>query len=245
MKNAAKPVAPYGLTVIESCLTCVLREEGLFCRLPTEALRDLSAMRQQSFFPPGALLFVEGEPPRGLFILCTGQAKMRASSKDGKNITLRVVDPGEILGLSSVVANSPYPVTAETLAPSQVNFLPRPEFLQFLRTHAEVSVRVAEHLSMELHKAWEQTRLLALAPSARAKLAQLLLTWAGAHGQATADGVRVSLNMTQEEIGETIGASRETVSRLLAEFKRRRWIRIKGGTVLLVQPDELRALSAS
>jgi CRP-like cAMP-binding protein len=73
----------------------------------------------------------------------------------------------------------------------------------------------------------------------------LLLTWAGAHGQATANGVRVSLNMTQEEIGETIGASRETVSRLLAEFRRRRWIRIKGGTVLLVQPDELRALSAS
>ena len=241
----AKLAAPYGLMVIDSCFACVLREEGLFCRLSPEALRDLNSIRQTALYPQGALLFVEGESPRGLFILCSGQAKLSASSKEGRSITLRLVEPGEVVGLSSVIANGPYPVSAETLAPSQVNFIPRPEFLQFLRTHAEISARVAEHLSMELHKAWEQTRLLALAPSAQAKLAQLLLVWADHHGQATAEGVRVPLHMTQEEIGETIAASRETVSRLLADFKRRRLIRVKGGSVILIQPDELRALSAS
>lgn len=244
MKNSPKPAAPYGLTIIDSCFTCVLREEGLFCRLPEPALRDLNAIRQTAFYPPAAVLFVEGEAPRGLFILCSGQAKLSASSRDGKSITLRLVAPGEVLGLSSVIANGAYATTAETVAPSQVNFIPRPEFLRFLHTHAEVSVRVAEHLSMELHKAWEQSRLLALAPSARAKLAQLLLVWASQHGQPTAEGVRVPLPLTQEEIGKVIGTSRETISRLLADFKRRRWIRIKGGSVLLLQPDELRALSA-
>lgn len=245
MTNQVKPAAPYGLTVINSCLTCVMKEEGLFCRLPAEALRDLSTIRQTAFYPRGALLFVEGESPRGVFILCSGQAKLAASSKDGKSITLRLVEPGEVLGLSSVIANGAYPVTAETLAPSQVNFIPRAGFLQFLRAHAEVSMRVAEHLSMELHKAWEQTRLLALAPNARAKLAQLLLVWAGQHGEATPEGVRVSPQMTQEAIGERIGATRETVSRLLADFKRRRLIRVRGGSVLLLQPEQLRALSAS
>lgn len=245
MKSVAKPAAPYGLTVIDSCFLCVQREDGLFCRLTPDSLRDLNALRQVAFYPPGAVLFVEGEGPRGLFILCSGQARLAANSKEGKSITLRLVQPGEVLGLSSVIANGPYPATAETLAPSQVNFIPRPEFLQFLRTHGDVSVRVAEHLSIELHKAWEQTRLLALAPSARAKLAQLLLVWAGQHGQETAEGVRVPLNMTQEEIGETIGATRETVSRLLADFKRRRLIRVKGGSFVLLQPNELRALSAS
>jgi len=125
-----------------------------------------------------------------------------------------------------------------------VAFIPRPEFLQLLRSHAEVSARVAEHLSTELHKAWEQTLLLALAPSTRAKLAQLFLLWAGQHGQTTPEGVRVPLNMTQEEIGEIIGASRETVSRLLADFKRRRLIRLKASSLLLLGLEELRSLSA-
>jgi CRP/FNR family transcriptional regulator len=97
---------------------------------------------------------------------------------------------------------------------------------------------------MELHKAWEQTRLLALAPSSRAKLAQLLLVWAEQHGQRTSEGVRVPLHMTQEAIGEAIGATRETVSRLLGDFRRHRWIRLQGASVLLLQPDQLRALGA-
>jgi len=205
----------------------------------------MSSLRQILLYPQGALLFVEGEPPRGLFVLCVGQAKLQASSKEGKRITLRLVEPGEALGLSSVIANSPYMATAETLSPSQVCFFPRAEFLRFLQAHGEVSVQVSKYLSMELNKAWEQTRMLALAPSARAKLAQLLLLYAGQHGQTTAQGVRIPLNMTEEEIGESIGATRETVCRLLADFKRRRFIRVKGGSVLLVRPDELRALSAS
>lgn len=244
MKNSRKPASPYGLTLIESCFACVLREEGLFCRLPPETLTDLNSIRQTALYPPGALLFVEGESPRGLFILCAGQVKLTAGSKDGKSVTVRLVGPGEVLGLSSVIANSPYPVCAETLAPSQAGFIPRIEFLRFLHAHADVSLRVAEHLSMELHRAWEQTRLLALAPSAGAKLAQLLLDWAGQHGQTTPEGVRVALNMTQDEIGQTIGASRETVSRLLADFKRQRLIRVRGHSVLILHTEHLRALSA-
>ncbi len=93
---------------------------------------------------------------------------------------------------------------------------------------------------MELHKSWEQARLLALAPSTRSKLAQLLLEWASEHGKADEEGVCVPFHMTHEEIGRIIGASRETVSRLLSDFKRRRLIRIKGSSVYLV-PEELRA----
>ena len=243
MKNAVKPLAPYGLAVIESCLTCVLREEGLFCRLSEPALRELSAIRQTAFYPAGAVLFVEGESPRGLFILCSGEARLSASSKDGRIITLRPVRAGEVLGLSSVIANGAFAVTAEITTPAQVNFIPRADFLHYLGAHPEVMLRVAEHLSMELHKAWEQTRMLALAPNTRAKLAQLLLAWANQHGQPTPDGLRVPFHMTQEQIGAAIGASRETVSRLLSDLKRRRLIRVKGGSVFLLQPEALQALT--
>lgn len=245
MKDSSKPATPYGLKVVDSCFACLQGQDGLFHGLPAATLRALMSIRQTAFYPQGAFLFVERQSPRGLFVICSGQAKLSTSSHAGKRLILRVAEAGEALGLSSVIANSPYLVSAETLAPSQICFLPRAQFLQFLSTHPQVSMRVAAHLSMELHKAWGQTRVLALAPGCRAKLAQLLLAWAQKHGRATAQGVRVRLNMTQEAIGETIGASRETVSRLLADFVRHRLIQVKGGSVLLVRPDQLRALSAS
>ena len=145
--------APYGLNVIDNCLLCVMREEGLFCRLSPDALRDLDSIRQTSLYPAGAVLFVEGESPKGLCVPCSGKAQLVANSREGRSIILRQVKAGEIMGLSSVTATVPFPVTAEIAAPSQVNFIPRLEFLQFLHNHVEVFARVAEHLSMELHRA--------------------------------------------------------------------------------------------
>src|SRR5260370_36982058 len=101
------------------------------------------------------------------------------------------------------------------MVPSEACVAGSGEFWVFLPRHNEAALRVAQHLSMELHAAWAQTRMLALAPNARAKMAQLLLLWADRHGQATSEGIRFPLNMTQEAVGETIGATRETVSRLL------------------------------
>ena len=236
----ARLSSPYGLPILESCLACVVREQGLFCHLPPEALAELASLRETSFYPRGAVLFVENQEPGGLYILCAGKAKLAATSREGKSVTLRIVMPGEVMGLSCVMANSKYQSNAETIEPSEVSMVRRANFLRFLTRYNDAALRVAEHLSMELHRAWAQTRILALAPNARAKLAQALLLWGDRHGQPSTDGVRVPLNMTQEAIGETIGATRETVSRLLSEFQRKEWIRIKGGSVLLLDPAELR-----
>ncbi len=236
-----KGAAPYGLKVVDNCTICNMREKSSFCHVTAEAVRELNGIRQVALYPPGALLFVEGEAPRGVFVLCGGEAKLTASSKNGESIILRLAEGGEVLGLSSVIAGSAYTSTAETLTPAQVAFIPARKFLRFLRSHHEVSLRVAEHLSMELHKSWEQARLLALAPSTRSKLAQLLLEWAEEHGtQEPTGGIAVPFHMTHEEIGKIIGASRETVSRLLSDFRRRKLLRVKGSSAVLV-PEELKA----
>ena len=235
---------PYNLHVIESCFGCVTGEDGVFCHLPHAALSQLSSLRQTALYPRGSVLFVEGESPRGLFILCSGQAKLTANSRDGQSITLRLVERGEVLGLSSVISKSSYMGIAETLKPSQVSFIPRLQFLQFLRANPDAALSVARHLSMELHKAWEQTALLALAPSTRAKLAHFLLAWATEHGQTTVEGVHVPLNMTHEEIARSIGAARESVSRILGDFRQRRLIRVNGGSVIILELHELRVVMA-
>ena len=93
-----------------------------------------------------------------------------------------------------------------------------------MRAHPDVSLRVAKHLSMEISKAWEQTRMLALGPDTHAKLIQFIFGWADKHGRATADGLRLTLHMT--EIARNIGASRESVSRILSDWKQRGVIRV-------------------
>ncbi len=231
---------PYNLKVIENCFGCVTGEEGLFCQLPHSALADLNNLRQTAFYPRGALLFVEGQPTRGLFLMCAGQAKLYVNSAEGQSLTLRIVEPGEVLCLSSLIADEPYPVTAETLCPSQVSFLPRLAFLQLMRAHPDVSLRVAKHLSMEISKAWQQTRMLALAPDTNAKLTQFLFAWAEKHGQVTADGLRITLHMTHEEIARNIGASRESISRILSDWKQRGVIRVAAGRMTIPNPKEFR-----
>ena len=131
------------------------------------------------------------------------------------------------------------------MCPSQVGFLPRLAFLQLMRAHPDVSLRVAKHLSMEISKAWQQTRMLALAPDTHAKLTQFLFEWADKHGQATADGLRITLHMTHEEIARNIGSSRESVSRILSDWKQRGVIRVGGGSITIPRPKEFRETMAA
>jgi CRP/FNR family transcriptional regulator len=191
------------------------------------------------------VLYVEGQQPRNLFILCAGRAKLASTGRDGKAVTLREVRPGEVMGLSCVVATRPYQTSAFTLEPSELSTVPAAAFMDFLRRHNDAALRVAEHLSMELHAAWTQTRMLALAPNARAKMAQLLLLWGDRQGQPTPEGPRFALNMTREAMGEALGSTRETVSRLLADFQRRKLIRVNGSSVVLLKPEELRGIGGS
>src|SRR5690242_14158144 len=90
--------------IIENCLTCSLRENRMFCNLPPEALGVLQSLKATSIYPKGAMLCLEGQQPRGVFILCTGRAKLSTTSAEGKSIILRIAEPGEVLGLTAVVS---------------------------------------------------------------------------------------------------------------------------------------------
>jgi len=137
-----------------------------------------------------------------------------------------------VLGLNSVISNRPYEVTAEMMEPGQANFIPRESLLQFLKEHREVAVRVAEQLSRNYYTAYEEIRTLGLATSPSEKFAKLLLSWTpkSSHGD---NGLPVKLTLTHEEIAEIIGTTRETVSRLFSEFKKKQLLQLKGSTLLI------------
>lgn len=238
--------APYGLRIIEDCLTCPLRGDRLFCDLPPDAMRMLASITSPSTYPKGAVLFVQGQPARGVFVVCTGRVKLSVSSATGKTMILRVAEPGEVVGLPASLSGQPYGVTAEVLEPTQANFIARAQFLQFLRQHGEAALRVAQLLSDIYHSAYEEIRALGLSGSSAGKLAKFLLDWSSRHGQQKQDGeIRLKLPLTHEEIAQMIGASRETVTRLLADFKKKQLVRIKGSTFVIRNPAALENLADS
>jgi CRP/FNR family transcriptional regulator len=236
--------APYGLEIIESCLSCPHREDRLFCNLPPAAVQRLAAITSASSYPKGATLFVEGQPPRGVFILCSGRVKLSTSSADGRTLIMRISDAGEVLGLPATVTGKPYELTADVIEPTQANFISRQDFLNFLREHGEVGLRVAQQLGETYHSAIAEMRTIGLSHSVAEKLARFLLDLTAEHDDSKGE-VKLTLTLTHEEIAQMIGASRETVTRLFGDFKKKQLLQVKGSTLIIKDKAGLESLLAS
>jgi CRP/FNR family transcriptional regulator len=193
----------------------------------------LDTVKFTGLYPKGSLLFVEGEEPRGVFILCSGRAKLTTSSTEGKTLIVKIAEPGEVLGASATILNKPYEVSAETIEPSQLNFIKREDFMKFLGGHPEACMHTAQQLSEKYHSAQREIRSLGLSQTTSEKLARLLLDWSVKSGEITTKGTRIKVLLTHEEIAQMIGTTRETVTRLLSDFKRRKMIDVKGSSLFI------------
>lgn len=233
------------LDIVDKCTECQLRSSHFFCELASETVRDFDAITTSNLYLKGAALFVEGQSPRGVYVLCQGRLKLSICSSDGKTLILGISEPGEVLGLSATVSNRPYGVTAEALEPCQADFVRREDFLQFLSQHTDASFKVTEHLSRHYQNAYIQIRSLGLSQSAGGKLAKLLLDWTTAGGEETTTGFRFKRNLTHEEIARLIGTTRETVSRTFGDLTVKKIIDVKGATFTIRDRIALQALAGT
>lgn len=224
--------SPYGLEQTDNCVKCNRRSEAFFCQLSPAAIKDLNAIKSTSMYPAGAVLFLERQEPRGVFMLCEGEIKLSVSSSEGKTLILRIAKPGEVLGLMPAMSGSPYEATAETLHPCQVAFIRRDDFLRFIAKHPEAYGSVVKQLSSYYWAACEQLRTLGLSASAVEKLARLLLEWS-ATGKETREGTLITMPLTHQEIAEFIGTTRETVTRTLTDFKNQHFVSLKGSALTI------------
>lgn len=160
MENAIQP----------SCFNCDFRPDRLFCDMPAEALQAFDAIKSVTTQPKGCVLFSEGRPSRGIYVLCDGRAKLSICSENGKRLMLRIAGPGEVLGLGATMAGTPYEVTAELLDASQVVFIKRKELLHFLREHRDACMMVVQMLSQDLHAAYERVRSIGLTRTRRPRV---------------------------------------------------------------------------
>ncbi len=231
---------PDCLELIESCKP---RSSTFFSRLSAESMADFETLTYSSVYPADAILFLEQQLSRGVFVLYSGEVKLSISSRAGKRIILKIAKCGDVLGLIATVTGNPYEVTAETLSPSELAFVRRKDFLLFLAKHPDANCEVVRQIGSSCLDARERLRTLVLC-TAPQRLARLLIEWT-AGGDTTNQGRRVKIPLTHEEIAEFIGTTRETVTRTLSTFRRRQLIVLNGSSLIVSNRMGLESMSGN
>jgi CRP/FNR family cyclic AMP-dependent transcriptional regulator len=232
MDRSATGHSPYGMPVVDNCINCKLRNSNFCNALTKPSLESLDHVKHATAYPEGAIIFVEGQVPRGVYILCQGRAKLMTTNSDGRSLIVKIAQPGDILGLHAVVSGKPYELAVETLQPSQLAFIGRDDFLRFLKSHGDACLQAATQLSQESHSAYDVIRSIGLSHSVSEKMARLLLQWS-ADAKIVDGAIRLKLSLTHEEMAQLIGTSRETVTRTLSHFKKQRLLELAGSTLVI------------
>lgn len=210
-----------------------------------QAIHSSNISNLSLLHPRGKVLFAEGEPARGVFILRTGRATISISSSEGRVVTLRVAQPGDVLGLNSVLRNASHNTTVKTIESCRTDFIARTELLDLMERSQPAAQAISQILSREVAELTQRARSLLLPQTANAKLARLLLEWCEHSGTSKSDTVQISRTFTQEEIARMICSSRETVTRLLSNLNRRRIIRLTSDCVLICDRAALQKIAAN
>ena len=213
------------------------------CESPLNDVRGMNNQKLSKYYPRGSVLFVEGQRPRGVHVLCEGRAKVSIASADGKTLVLRIAQPGELLGMNATLTGQPYGATVETLERCRIGFIPREDLLKLLDRDKKACLGVAQALSRKLSAVVEHTRLLFLSQSAAEKLARLLVRWCDEYGKRTAQGIRIESGLTHEEMAQMICASRETVTRIFGQLKRKNIVRLADNAIFVRNRKALESLA--
>jgi len=223
-----------------ACQECTVRDLTCFAELSPDDLAEFQACRITGLYKPRQVIFHEGTPAGGLWVVCQGTVKLYRSDRFGRDFIIDVATPGAILGELVLDDVETYSASAEALTPSQLSFLPRARLVRFVERHPQTGVRLAATLSRALADARRRAGELAL-KRADARLADLLLRLAGG---AAGDGpTRIRLAYSRRDLAEMIGVSTETAIRLLARLKRGRMIATNHREVVITDVERLTRLA--
>jgi CRP/FNR family transcriptional regulator len=232
-----------GFAIQENCLTCQWRQKKRFCGLSPEGLGHLQQIALLGMHHAGAVLYREGQIPNGVFILCNGRAKISISSSRGSVVIVKMAEPGEMLGLESVLGNRPHEETAELMDSCQVKFVDKQELLGYLASHGEAAVKAALQLNVNCQSAREQIRHMGFSVSGGEKLARLLFKWLNDRRNGELQERVLSTSFTHEEIAQMVGSTRETITRALNHLKRKEVLEVRGKTLIVKDVEELERLA--
>jgi CRP-like cAMP-binding protein len=226
-----------------ACEGCTVRARTCFADVPADDLGEFQACRVPGLYKPRQIVFHEGTPATGLYIVCHGAVKLYRSDRFGRDFIIAVATPGSIIGELGVDDRDCYSTSAEALTECQVSFLPRERLVRYLERHPKTGVGLVAALSQELAATRRKAGELAL-KRADARLAELLLRLSeDARATAGAEPPRFRLDYSRRELAEMIGVSTETAIRLLAKLKRLRMIATAEDEVVIADVERLTRLA--
>ncbi|SNS65367.1 cAMP-binding domain of CRP or a regulatory subunit of cAMP-dependent protein kinases [Micrococcales bacterium KH10] len=220
----------------------VVLSAPLFANIEPSEARALLGSMTPVRLSKGEVLFREGALGNQLFVITSGKIKLGRSSQDGRENLLAVLGPGEMLGELSLFDPGPRTATATAVSDSELLELPHDRLASWITTHPAVATPLLGALAGRLRRTDEALADLVFS-DVPGRVAKALLDLAERFGQKTSDGIRVTHELTQEELAQLVGASRETVNKALADFTTRKWVRRDGRTLILVELERLQRRS--
>jgi CRP/FNR family transcriptional regulator, cyclic AMP receptor protein len=216
-----------------------LGSQPIFASLQAAAIREIESLVVVASHSTRSVIYRQGEIPEGIFFLLRGRVKMSAIAIDAKTALLKIARPGEVLGLTAVLSGKRHVTTAQTTQPSSLGLLRREDLAHTMQKYPQLAEAIAQHVAAECSDIAVETLLLRVPTSSSQKLAVALLRMAEADTAARQPG----LTYTHAELGQLIGASRETVTRLMRRFEREGLIAAKKSTFRITAPIRLKQIA--
>lgn len=216
----------------------IVRRAPLFTALDDASAASLRASMDTVRLPKGATLFSEGDEGHHLYVIIEGKLKLGTSSGDGRENLLSILGPGEMFGELSLFDAGPRTSTATAVTDVRLLSLGHDQVIPWITQHPQVALDLLERLAQRLRRTNEVVGDLVFS-DVPGRVAKALMDLGDRFGKETAEGLYVNHDLTQEELAQLVGASRETVNKALADFASRNWIRLDGRAVLIMDVDRL------
>jgi len=216
----------------------VLRQSPLFSALDDEAATALRASMSETRLRRGEVLFHEGDEGDKLYIVTEGKVKLGRTSSDGRENLLAIQGPGQMFGELSLFDPGPRSATVTAVTDATFSSLSHEDLLRWLDGRPAVARGLLAQLAGRLRRANDVVADLVFS-DVPGRVAKALLDLADRFGRTAEDGIHVHHDLTQEELAQLVGASRETVNKALADFAHRGWLRLEGKSVLILDPERL------
>lgn len=230
--------APGRPATLRDCGACPMRKHGLFCDLGEANVQALNRQKITNRYARGQVLFYEGNPAKGVFCVRSGKFKVYKNGSDGKETILRIAQAGDVLGYESVLARKDYHATIEVLEEGDVCFVGAEFVHALVGKDATLALTAVRELGAHLSDLEDRFSYL-MNQSVRSRFIDLLLKLERRHGRKERDGIFLNVRLTRQELGAMVGATPETVIRLLSEMSREDLVVLDGKKIFLKNVPEL------
>lgn len=221
------------------CQDCPSQGEGIFCELESASIDDVSEHKVVNGYKKGQTLFVQGNPPYGMYCVSKGNIKITQVGEDGKESIVRIATAGDVLGHRSIFTDQFYHATATAMEDANVCFIDKKYILKLVQKEPSVACNLISKLGRDLGAAEHRISSF-YQKNVRERLAELLLLLKESHGVKEADGrIRLNIKLTREEMASIIGTASETLIRFMSEIKQEGYIEQDGKTIYITDEEGL------